>query len=420
MPAPPYLAFKRSAQSQTREEKRRNDERERQLQQQLQEQRQYECIGSITYSLKQSKLRRYGEHDFYEHPQARMPLGDGRKSLVYRAALARYPAMLDCVVKVRSRGVENEAIRNDIACARLKLYFRREAKIWAKLGKANHPNILPILGYVARFESSIFPGLISPFYAKGNMYDYIHNWPDRQNGLWCPESVKLQLLCDLLNGLIYVHSKFIVHRDLKATNVLIDDNGVALLGDFGNSKFLVSVGEIPSSDPAPDDWTPPEYIRHDQVGYHSPTTEGDMWSFGCTFIEIIREQNPCYPERYPKNKIVSGHLPSQDRGDGHLMNDRYWSVISACFNKGGSPTGRISAQTALRLLQMLLSIRTLSDKAKELRVINPLAGGQFKTASDSLKLELYHAVAMERTQANAQKQKFVANLKRIGQSIFGY
>jgi serine/threonine protein kinase len=97
-------------------------------------------------------------------------------------------------------------------------------------------------------------------------------------------------------GIDYLHRMGIVHRDIKGANVLVTDNGVAKLADFGCSKQLnniqsnsledslkVITGSVP--------WMAPEVIK--QTG-QSPYA-ADIWSIGATVIEMATASHP-WPE----------------------------------------------------------------------------------------------------------------------------
>ena len=89
----------------------------------------------------------------------------------------------------------------------------------------------------------------------------------------------------IMEGIKYIHSKNVVHRDIKGKNVMLMVNGVIKLIDFGcarqlsqqssNSMLLMSVKGTPY-------WMSPEVIR--QKGHNS---KADIWSCGCTVFEMV-------------------------------------------------------------------------------------------------------------------------------------
>ncbi|KAF5188448.1 kinase-like, partial [Thalictrum thalictroides] len=90
----------------------------------------------------------------------------------------------------------------------------------------------------------------------------------------------------IVSALHYVHSKGIVHCDVKGKNVLVGSKvGVAKLADFGSARRIARIEEDagalikPQGTPL---WMAPEVIRQEKQGF-----ESDIWSLGCTIIEMI-------------------------------------------------------------------------------------------------------------------------------------
>lgn len=96
----------------------------------------------------------------------------------------------------------------------------------------------------------------------------------------------------ILSGVAYLHERGIVHRDIKGANVLVNEHGIAKLADFGCSKQLQgmrtdsleeSLKAIRGSVP----WMAPEVVK--QTGHGR---RADVWSVGCTVIEMATAQRP--------------------------------------------------------------------------------------------------------------------------------
>lgn len=101
----------------------------------------------------------------------------------------------------------------------------------------------------------------------------------------------------ILTGLSYLHSKGIVHRDIKGDNILIDSCGVAKLADFGCSKLLADMANTGEEgcgtligSPY---WMAPEVIRSEAYG-----TKADIWSVGCTVVEMLNGGEPAWREKF--------------------------------------------------------------------------------------------------------------------------
>ena len=101
--------------------------------------------------------------------------------------------------------------------------FRREVKLVARL---DHPNIVPVYDYG---EQEGYAYLVMPYLPVGSLTDRM-----RQGPLSLDEGGKL--LSQVAGALDYAHRQGIVHRDVKPSNILLDDQGNALLGDFGLAR----------------------------------------------------------------------------------------------------------------------------------------------------------------------------------------
>mmetsp|Transcript_24264 Transcript_24264/g.43174 ORF Transcript_24264/g.43174 Transcript_24264/m.43174 type:complete len:322 (+) Transcript_24264:323-1288(+) len=105
------------------------------------------------------------------------------------------------------------------------------------------------------------------------------------------ESVVKRYTEHLLQGLAYLHSRGMVHRDIKCSNLLVANDGTVLLSDFGAAKKLL-VGEkgndiLCKSLRGSPYWIAPEVAS--RIGH---TYSADIWSVGCTVIEMLTGSPP--------------------------------------------------------------------------------------------------------------------------------
>lgn len=110
----------------------------------------------------------------------------------------------------------------------------------------------------------------------------------------------------MLEGLAYLHSRNIAHRDLKGDNLLISmDTGVAKLADFDQAKCFSTFVRKPGAGPSmmmggpaatiagTPFWMAPEVIENGDKGYDP--FKGDIWSMGCTVAEMLIGKAPWEP-----------------------------------------------------------------------------------------------------------------------------
>lgn len=108
-----------------------------------------------------------------------------------------------------------------------------------------------------------------------------------------PENVVRSYTFQILDGLAYLHSHEVIHRDLKAANVLVDRNGVCKLADFGTAKSVHELNGQSNTLTGTLNWMAPEIIKQLPYG-----RTADIWSFGCTVYEM-----------------ATGHPPWQEAGN---------------------------------------------------------------------------------------------------------
>ena len=100
------------------------------------------------------------------------------------------------------------------------------------LGRLNHPNIVRILGYHRSPECLCF---MLEYAEEGSLLSKIRN--DR--GL--PERAVMGYITQVLNALVYLHSCGVIHRDIKAANILLTKKGEVKLGDFGVAAVVEGI-----------------------------------------------------------------------------------------------------------------------------------------------------------------------------------
>eukprot|EP01097_Dermamoeba_algensis_P006527 TRINITY_DN4089_c0_g2_i1.p1 TRINITY_DN4089_c0_g2~~TRINITY_DN4089_c0_g2_i1.p1 ORF type:complete len:582 (-),score=171.01 TRINITY_DN4089_c0_g2_i1:92-1837(-) len=148
------------------------------------------------------------------------------------------------------------------------------------------------------------------------------------------------LLASALQGICYLHSMKVIHRDLKASNIMVSTNGVAKIGDFGVSEHLSSLKSFNGSLAGSPYWIAPEVISKREYDFKC-----DIWSIGITAIEMAEGFPPLH-NIHPLQAILL--IPDND--PPRLKNKEKWSVnfhdfISKCLQR--DPEMRPTAATLL-------------------------------------------------------------------------
>ncbi|EIN04973.1 kinase-like protein, partial [Punctularia strigosozonata HHB-11173 SS5] len=155
----------------------------------------------------------------------------------------------------------------------------REALAWRQL---RHPCIVPFLGLYQDCDLRSSVCMISPCMRGGNLSTHAERERERLH--------LLPVIRDILEGLCYLHGQHYVHGDLRAVNILLDENGRAYISDFGLISLLDQIHDKSTKGRGNPRWTAPELFESD----FKRTFSTDMYSFGCLCLEIITLKPPFY------------------------------------------------------------------------------------------------------------------------------
>ncbi|TDL22599.1 kinase-like protein [Rickenella mellea] len=173
-------------------------------------------------------------------------------------------------------------IRADGKDATTCLRYIREVRAWRLL---NHKNILPFHGMRPLFFKGRFPGLVSQWCNGGDITAYLEAHPDTTM------ETRLFFVSEAAEGLNHLHSKGIIHNDLKAQNIVIHENGrnrQVYVCDFGSSRVMDNVRGTTTSRACSALFLAPEVAL--KLAPQSPAS--DIFSFGCVFLQVLYNETP--------------------------------------------------------------------------------------------------------------------------------
>ncbi|KAJ7353622.1 hypothetical protein DFH08DRAFT_1077723 [Mycena albidolilacea] len=196
---------------------------------------------------------------------------------------------------------------------RIRLKFCREALLWKDL---QHAHILPFLG----IDRDTFPSslcMVSPWMEHGTVTNYLKTHGYRNVD---------KLLYQVSQGLEYLHSRNIVHGDLRGANILIKEDWSACLTDFGLSIFSDATSTMSTNRGGSLYWMAPELLDPGRFGLKFARTPAtDVYAFGCVCFELYAERPPFsnLPEPGALMKVLNGERPARPSGL-RTMSDTLW------------------------------------------------------------------------------------------------
>jgi len=215
----------------------------------------------------------------------------------------------------------------------LKVDLINHLIIWSNM---EHKNILPLLGANVVIPQ---PYIINPFLSNGNMIGYLNEYPHKA----------LNILDQVCDAMIYLHSNNIIHGDLKGSNVLIDHEGTVKLTSFG-FYCIPYIRSTLNFSPKTYPWSAPEL-----VGDALPTKESDVYAFGILCYEAFFEG-----ETYDKSYIdyLLSHMPQNIS----TAPKEIWEIMQECWQT--DPNLRPSFEKLKQSISHVLS-EVSSDSSRE-------------------------------------------------------
>ncbi|XP_023755036.2 probable serine/threonine-protein kinase PBL26 [Lactuca sativa] len=160
------------------------------------------------------------------------------------------------------------------------------------LSLLHHPNLVNLIGYCADGDQRL---LVYEYMSAGSLEDHLLDLPRGKAPL--PWYTRMKIALDAAKGLEYLHDKAnppVIYRDLKSSNILLDQDFNAKLSDFGLAK-LGPVGDkthVSSRVMGTYGYCAPEYQRTGQL-----TVKSDVYSFGVVLLELITGKRAIDPTR---------------------------------------------------------------------------------------------------------------------------
>ncbi|CEL53082.1 putative serine/threonine-protein kinase pats1 OS=Dictyostelium discoideum GN=pats1 PE=3 SV=1 [Rhizoctonia solani AG-1 IB] len=242
------------------------------------------------------------------------PVANGGAGDVYRGLLLDgLPVAMKRLRIISSN--DDEVVGQDIK------YAAHETYVWSK---CKHPNVLELIG-IAQCQDRIM--MVSPWMNNGNLSQL-----PKDSG-----ADLFNMFAQIADGVAYLHDQGIVHGDIKGANILISDDHIPKLTDFGTSSLNKYTLQFTSGSELGNGFTirftAPEILS----GGTKNTIEGDVYSLGMTMLAEITRTLPyreIINEVVVATKILTGKHPERPEDympTNQKRSDAVWDLLTQCW-----------------------------------------------------------------------------------------
>ncbi|KAK7385632.1 hypothetical protein VNO78_31380 [Psophocarpus tetragonolobus] len=196
------------------------------------------------------------------------------------------------------------------------------------LSRLHHRNLVSLIGYCDEEGEQM---LVYEYMPNGTLRDHLSAYSEKPLSF----SMRLKIALGSAKGLLYLHSEVdppIFHRDVKASNILLDSKFTAKVADFGLSR-LAPVPDIQGNLPGHVSTVvkgTPGYLDPEYFLTHKLTDKSDVYSLGVVFLELVTGRPPIF---HGENIVRQVKIAYQSEGIFSVVDKRIKSYPSKCVEK---------------------------------------------------------------------------------------
>lgn len=253
-------------------------------------------LKTTSWNVKQYHVLRFNENEIVDGIKAENLIGKGGSGNVYRVVLksgAEFAVKHIWTSNLSERG----------SCRSTSSMLRRSSRSpefdaeVATLSSIRHVNVVKLYCSITSEDSSL---LVYEFLPNGSLWDRLHTCKNKSEMGW---EVRYDIALGAARGLEYLHhgcDRPVIHRDVKSSNILLDEEWKPRIADFGLAKILQGgAGNWTNVIAGTVGYMPPEYAYTCRV-----TEKSDVYSFGVVLMELVTGKRPMEAEFGENHDIV--------------------------------------------------------------------------------------------------------------------
>ncbi|XP_020890250.1 LEAF RUST 10 DISEASE-RESISTANCE LOCUS RECEPTOR-LIKE PROTEIN KINASE-like 1.4 isoform X1 [Arabidopsis lyrata subsp. lyrata] len=231
--------------------------------------------------------------------------------------------------------------------------FKNEIEILKSL---KHPNLVILYGCTSRHSRELL--LVYEYISNGTLAEHLHgNRAETRPLCW---STRLNIAIQTASALSYLHKSEVIHRDVKTTNILLDDNYQVKVADFGLSRlFPMDQTHISTAPQGTPGYVDPEYYQ-----CYSLNEKSDVYSFGVVLSELISSKEAVDITRHRHDINLANMAVSK------IQNNALHELVDSSLGFDNDPEVRRKmmsvAELAFRCLQQEREVRPSMDEIVEI------------------------------------------------------
>ena len=168
-----------------------------------------------------------------------------------------------------------------------------------------HPNVVQFLGIYYPDSEAKLPWLVMEM-----MHTSLTKMIEKYQKVDFPFHFKMSIFVDVCQGLQFLHSQNLIHRDLSSNNILLTKHLVAKIGDLGQAKVILpGGGGMHTQTPGTPVFMSPEALSTANPVYGAPL---DVFSFGCVCVHTVSLQWPIPLDKIGKNNVIFSEMQRRE------------------------------------------------------------------------------------------------------------